>query len=66
MKKHRVQESRKGVNILKNRIKAITKERKSCILLNDKITKIKEYQNNYFNLFFYHFLLLRKNLVISN
>ena len=66
MKKHRVQESCKGVNILKNRIKAIAKERKSDILLNDKITKIKDFQNNCFNLFFYYFSLRRENIVISN
>lgn len=52
MKKDRVQEWRKSLNILTNCIKTITKAENLRNKLNDKITRLRTIEMSDFNLFF--------------
>lgn len=66
MKKDRVQEWRKSLNILTNCIKTITKAENLRNKLNDKITRLRTIEMSDFNLFFYCILLFLLKQVISN
>ena len=66
MKKDRVQEWKKSLNILTNCIKTITKAENLRNKLNDKITRLRTIEMSDFNLFFYCILLFLLKHVISN
>ena len=66
MKKDRVQEWRKSLNILTNCIKTIRKAENLRNKLNDKITRLRTFEMSDFNLFFYCILLILLKHVISN